>query len=209
MLEDKTLKELCDLVADSAPTPGGGAVAASVGAMAVALCEMACNVTIKKLIKLDKPIDKLQKVSLSLNKAREQFLKYIDADAEGFKQVITALRLPKSAEQENLSREKALQNAYLTACQIPLQTMILSLDCLILNKTVIENADKFVVSDAYIATHLLMSTMDSAKYNVDINLKYITDTELIDKINTQLNVLSSSCYEIVKKILETKYQPNN
>ncbi|MBE0436491.1 MAG: cyclodeaminase/cyclohydrolase family protein, partial [Methylomicrobium sp.] len=47
-IKDKSLKTYLDELASKAPTPGGGSAAALMGAQAVALVGMVCNLTIGK-----------------------------------------------------------------------------------------------------------------------------------------------------------------
>jgi formiminotetrahydrofolate cyclodeaminase len=48
MMADESIKEFIQKLASGAPTPGGGSAAALAGAMAAALSEMVCNLTIGK-----------------------------------------------------------------------------------------------------------------------------------------------------------------
>ncbi|GEM_PF-4947098 len=82
-LVDKNLNEFCNALASKAPTPGGGGAAALTGALGIALCSMAGNLTLGRKKYADVEADVLSMLEKG-ESLRERLLALIDKDAEMF-----------------------------------------------------------------------------------------------------------------------------
>src|SRR6266852_6249940 len=92
MLSRMTLEQFTEALAAATPTPGGGSASAQAGAMAAALVQMTCDLTI----------------------GREPY--------RAHDQAVRALRLPKVTDAEKRARSEALARANLFAIETPLAT---------------------------------------------------------------------------------------
>src|SRR5215217_4937113 len=75
----RTIADYAAQIASASPTPGGGSVAASVGAFACALAEMVCNVTLSGKSAVTHPKE-LQKAAEAGSKLRAKLLSLAAAD---------------------------------------------------------------------------------------------------------------------------------
>ncbi|OGM15297.1 hypothetical protein A2V56_01720 [Candidatus Woesebacteria bacterium RBG_19FT_COMBO_42_9] len=152
---NKFLEEL----GNSSPTPGGGAVAALVGAMAASLVEMVANLTIGKkgYEKQQKDIEILRYKAI---KAKNELLELADEDVLAFNQVMAAYK----SKDKNRIRE-----ALVYAIKIPGRTVKLSKDVAELAKEISKIGNKNAFSDAKSALHLAKAAVESAKENIKIN----------------------------------------
>jgi len=100
-------------VAAKEPTPGGGAVAASAGALATALASMV--VAFSEGRKKGRHDEELAAQLESFARSRELLLELADADAQAYQRFADALKLDKSDE----SRAEAISSAAAAAVNIP------------------------------------------------------------------------------------------
>ncbi len=169
-IKDQTIEKFLEEVASNAPTPGGGAVAAVVGASAAALVEMVVNLTKDEELKAN--------TLTKIKSLREELLGLADEDAAAFDAVMAAYRIPK----EDASRKDEIQKAFKGAAEVPLKTAELSNKVNKLAKEVLKVGNKNAASDAKSALHLSEASEKSALENVQINLEYIKDEDFVKKI---------------------------
>ena len=96
MLAQTRLSDFVEAVAPKTPTPGGGSVAAAVGAMGAALGVMSAR------------FSGAPESEQSLDAVKNQFLPLIDNDAEAYGQVNSAMALPKDSDDTKRRRKAAL-----------------------------------------------------------------------------------------------------
>src|SRR5207245_10140644 len=99
----------------------------------------------------------------------------IDEDARAYEAVMAARRLPKSTEAEKASRVEAMQAAYRTATEVPLETMERCLEALELAETAARKGNRGAVTDAAVAILLAEAAIRGARLNARVNLASIRD----------------------------------
>lgn len=174
--KDLSTEKYDGILSSKSPTPGGGSALALVGAKAVALIEMAINVT------LNKPCDEYAKTMLerelsTLEKCRQRFYKLADDDSAAFEAIIQAMQLPKQTDEQKKHRSAELQKRYHRAALVPLEVMQLAATA-IASERCFDYVSKYVASDAYIGKDLLRAVVTNSMHNVIANTSLITDTEL-------------------------------
>lgn len=196
------LPDFLSELASSAPVPGGGSAAALNGAIGTALFTMVANLTIGKK-GYEEFEEELKAVKDRLIPLRERFISLMDEDAESFKAVMQAYKLPKMTEAERQERERAVSEALKKAAEVPLRTMKLALEVLKLAKPVVEYGNKNSISDAGVATLNLDAAFRGARLNVLINLGGIRDRDFVTGMQETLDELSSELEGLVKVYLDT------
>jgi formiminotetrahydrofolate cyclodeaminase len=129
MLKKMTLEEFSHELAARKAAPGGGSVCALAGGLAAALSSMVAEFTLAK----DKFADRkhtMAQLRDDLERLRQQLLSAVDRDAQSYREVITAFRLPKSTDQERQIRSDAIQKAFRKATEVPLEVANYCLDVL-------------------------------------------------------------------------------
>ena len=177
MLIDKTLAQYTNLLASDAPTPGGGSSLALVGLNATCLVMMAANVTITKLAKKGATCTPLVDAVAMLEPIKQEFATLVDNDAQAFQQILSAMKMPKSNEDEIVARKQALQQTYVYSAKVSLDIISNATKCFEIADQVIEYADQFVVSDAHIGKALAKTVATLNVHNVDVNVDCITDQQ--------------------------------
>jgi glutamate formiminotransferase/formiminotetrahydrofolate cyclodeaminase len=99
LVPGKGLPDFLNDVASSAPTPGGGSVAALNGALGTALFTMVASLTVGKKGYEEFEVE-LKAVRDKLLPIRERFVSLIEEDAASFKKVMAAYKLPKMTEAD-------------------------------------------------------------------------------------------------------------
>src|SRR5688572_29711791 len=130
MLADRTLRELLDAFASSAPTPGGGSAAALASAVGASLLMMVAGLP-KTRAGTDENSTALASAAGILGDLRAKLADAVDADTAAYDRVVAAYKLPKATPQEQDARRDAIQAALRAATDVPLGVMRLSAGALV------------------------------------------------------------------------------
>jgi len=163
------LNEFLDTLAAPTPAPGGGSAAAAAGAMAAALGSM-----VSGLAKLDpKPFEE----------DRAFLATAVERDAESFRGVMTAYRIPKAERAPHV--ERALQGA--AAVPMEVAERVTSLRARI--EALQREAPFRFSSDLETASALAGAALQGALANVRINLESIQDAEFRASLEARLHAI--------------------
>ena len=198
MLSNMTIKDFLARTASKNPVPGGGSVSALAGALAASLITMVTNLTIGK--------KGFEEVSPQLEPIREkaqileaQLRRDIDRDADAFDSVMAAFRLPRETEEEKQHRSQAIQDAYKSAAQVPMEVAHQALELIEMAATVIAKGNPNALTDAAVATMMARTAVLGALYNVKINLSAIKDNAFVDLMQQQVDAM-----EVQVKVAEAQ-----
>src|SRR6266496_3250672 len=112
------LSDFADETASESPAPGGGSIAAYVGALGISLGTMVANLSSHKK-GWDERWEEFSDWAEKGQQYKNELLKLVDADTRAFNQIMNAFDLPKSTVEEKTFREQAIQEATRTAIEIP------------------------------------------------------------------------------------------
>lgn len=189
-LVDMTMKDFLEQLASPQPTPGGGSASAVAGAMAAAMVEMACNLTVGREKFRDVEED-LQVVLARAKELRQTLTDAIDEDTEAYTQVSEAYKLPKATDDEKAARNAAIQKALQYASEVPLKIAQASSETYELAVTAVKKSNPNVASDARVAMLLADAARSGAIANVQINLGSITDSAFADRMREELKAFGA------------------
>jgi glutamate formiminotransferase / formiminotetrahydrofolate cyclodeaminase len=179
-----------DIIEDLAaptPTPGGGSAAAYAGAMAAGLVSMVARLTVGK--KGYSEVEKrMKKILEEAEKLRAELTAAVKEDSEVFDQVMAVYKLPKTDPE----RAPSIQEKTLQAAQVPLEAAKKSNRVAQLALEAARSGNKNAITDAGSAVNLAVAAINSAAYNVRINLADLDDKKLRDEILTELGKLEES-----------------
>ena len=192
------LKEL----AQGTPTPGGGSVAALVGAIGSSLGAMVARVTYGKE-KYRAVWEDMQAMMVAGDRLQQAFLKMVDTDANAYNQVMAAIRLPKSTDDEKVRREDALLKANRHATEVPLKTAELLVNISAWMRMLVDKGSPNCISDVGTAAQLIRAAVHAAAYNVRFNLGRIPDREYIRMTLVQLEDIENKVNQEIE-VIETK-----
>lgn len=161
-------------VAASTPAPGGGSVAAHVGALGAALAQMVAGLTAgrKKYAAVDA---EMRELGLTAAGLVNELQGLVDRDAKAYGGVTTAYKLPKETDEQVAARTAAIDDALVYAAQVPLETARACAKVAELAATAAAKGNTNAASDAGVAALLAEAACRGAAYNVRINVSSMTD----------------------------------
>ena len=188
-----------------APVPGGGGVAALVGALGTALAGMVGNLTTgkKKYAEYEQDI---QRILSEASELTASLLEMIDQDAENFLPLSKAYGLPQETEEEKKFKSDTLQAALKVACEGPIDIVRATYKAIELHDELATKGSTLALSDVGVGVQLLRSALISGWLNVLININMINDEEYVSRIRNELEPIVESgakrCEEICDKVIK-------
>lgn len=172
----RTIAAYLDKLASADPEPGGGSVAALVGALGAGLLTMVTDLTLgkEKYADVQDAIAEIRERSEGLRRELEEL---VTLDAEAYGAVAVAMKLPRDTEAQKKERDQALQAALRGAAEVPLKVAEAAADVARLSLPAAEKGNVNAVSDAGVGVLLAEAAAQSAALNVKINLAWITDED--------------------------------
>lgn len=162
-------------LASSAPSPGGGGVAALCGVLSAALSSMVCELTSgkKKYAQYQADIERISERAKCL---AAEFTALISEDEEAFLPLSRAYGLPKDAE----GRDEIIEAALVRAAEVPFRVLGKCRDAAELAAELAEKGSRLVVSDAGVAAAVCEAAAKSAALNVYANTKLMKNRAAAD-----------------------------
>ncbi len=206
-IKDKSIELFLNELASRSATPGGGSVAALMGAQSAALTSMVCNLTIgkPKYIEVDTQMQALLAKSEAL---RTSLTEMIKADVDVFDRLMLAYGLPKETDEEKAARSKQIQVVLKAATLVPLACAKACAEAIELSQEAAEKGSVHVISDAGAGAMSAYAGLKSAALNVYINTASLKDRAFADAQLIELEgILSDSelkvdnIYQVVKNKL--------
>lgn len=176
--EELKITEFLDKLGSTESMPGGGTVAGITGAQAASLISMVCNLTVgKKSFEMFQ--DDVKKAINEAENFRKKFLELSNKDAENFKEIEKVFKMSKITEEEKKAKKEAMEKACKFCCEVPREMINESLKAMELISTLYAITTKTADSDLRIANVLFRVVIDSAWYNIVINLRSIEDQNFV------------------------------
>ncbi|HTI11626.1 MAG TPA: glutamate formimidoyltransferase [Puia sp.] len=167
-LVNLSLTDFADETASESPAPGGGSIAAYVGALGAALATMVANLSSHK----KGWDDRWEEFSHWAEKGqgyKNELTRLVDADTRAFNGIMDAFGLPKGTEEEKALRTRAIAAATKTAIEIPLRVMEVAYASMDVIRTMAERGNPNSVSDAGVGALCARAGVMGAFMNVRIN----------------------------------------
>jgi formiminotetrahydrofolate cyclodeaminase len=200
--ETRSLDQFLEALGSSAPTPGGGAASALVGALAAALAEMVAQLTVGRP-KYAAVGERAQAVLRETQRLRSELLALVDEDARAYGGVAAAYALPKGTDEERHVRDEAIQSALVAAMSPPLRIMERGGDALRLAHEIAEIGNPTVASDAGCAALLGEAAVRAAGLNVMANVVLLRDELVAGEARERVTALEAQAAELRAQALAT------
>lgn len=180
-LVDMTLTAFANETASESPAPGGGSIAAYMGALGASLGTMVANLSAHKR-GWDDQIEFFSEQAEIGQQLKDRLLDLVDEDTAAFNSIIHASRLPKGNEQEEKVRNAAIIAATKNAIETPLEVMQVSCDAYPFLKVMAQKGNPNSVSDACVGALACRAAVHGAYLNVKINCDGFEDHKYVEKI---------------------------
>jgi glutamate formiminotransferase len=183
-------REFVDAVAAPTPTPGGGSAAALAGALAAALGEMVCGVSLKRQ-SLEAHHQELEAARRRLAILRERLMENVDRDAKSYAAVMHAFKMAKSTDAEQAARSQAIEAASQTAAEVPMETAEMAVTVAREIKSLADITIPQAASDLRVAASLAETARLGGIENVRANLPSIRDEAWLRGIEARLEAFQA------------------
>lgn len=197
---ERPLGHFLNELASGTPTPGGGSVAALIGAQAAALVTMVCDLTIGKKAYAAFEAD-ARELRAQAETLRAEMQEFIRADSEAFDQIMAAFKLPKASDEEQAARKAAIQQATRVATEVPLAMASAARAVLPLCMPLVQRGNRNAVSDVGAAALAVRAAVPTALLNVAINLGSLEDAAFANQARAQSEALLAGLDEAVAEVL--------
>jgi formiminotetrahydrofolate cyclodeaminase len=201
-IKDKSIQSFLDDLASKSATPGGGSVAALMGAQSAALTSMVCNLTIGKPKHADVEIE-MQALLQQSEALREKLTGLIKADVDVFNRLMAAYGLPKETGEEKEARTEAIQTVLKAATEVPLDCARACAEAIGLSRLAADKGNPGVISDAGAAVMAGYGGLRSAALNVYINTGSLKDRPFAEAKLAELETILKDVDATVENIYQT------
>jgi glutamate formiminotransferase/formiminotetrahydrofolate cyclodeaminase len=204
-LVDMTCTAFANETASESPAPGGGSIAAYLGALGASLATMVANLSSHKA-GWDSRWEEFSKWAEKGQQLKDELLFLVDEDTHSFNKIMDAFSLPKSTEEEKQMRSQAIQEATKYAIEVPYKTMAKSMEIFDLCKAMVETGNPNSVTDAGVGALCTRSAVLGAYLNVRINTGSLKDKSFADEILKQAETMATKAQELETEIMAEVYR---
>ncbi|HEV2840629.1 MAG TPA: glutamate formimidoyltransferase [Chthoniobacterales bacterium] len=200
------LREFCNETLSDSPAPGGGSVAALMGALGVSLGGMVANLSAGKR-GWEEKLSYFSEWAVKAQQLKDELLFLVDEDTAAFNKVMDAFGLPKESAEEKAARSAAIQSANKYAAEIPLRVMETAFKSYQLLAEMAEKGNPASISDVGVGLLALRACIDGAAMNVRINLAGLKDEKLKSSLQEKvqrINAESELEFKKINQIIENK-----
>ena len=200
-LVDLTVAGFAEETAGESMAPGGGSIAAYVGALGVSLGTMVANLSAHKA-GWD---DKWEFYSNWAEKGqayKNKLLYLVDEDTNAFNKIIEGFRLPKNTSEEIAIRKNAVEEATKYATEIPFQVMETAYNSMEVMQAMLKEGLQSSLSDAGVGILCARTAVVGAYFNVRINAKDIKDSVFAKDILVRAKKIYDATITIEKEVMD-------
>src|SRR5213596_1688893 len=200
------VRDFCNETLSDSPAPGGGSVAALMGALGASLGGMVANLSAGKRGWDDK-LEYFSNWAVKAKQLKDELLSLVDEDTAAFSKVMDALELPKESAEEKATRATTIEEATKHAAEIPLKVMETASRSYASLAEMAERGNPASVSDVGVGALATRACIEGAALNVRINLGQLKNEKfkaaLLQKIE-QISSGSEARFKEIRQVVETK-----
>ncbi len=200
------VREFCNETLSDSPAPGGGSVAAVMGALGASLGGMVANLSAGKRGWDDK-LEYFSNWAVKAQQLKDELLSLVDEDTAAFSKVMDAFALPKESAEEKTARSAAIEAATKYAAEVPLKVMETASRSYALLAEMAERGNPASVSDVGVGALAIRACIEGAALNVRINLGQLKDERFKTSFHEKLRKISADSeaqFKNIKQVVEGK-----
>src|SRR5205809_727643 len=198
--------EFCNETLSDSPAPGGGSVAALMGALGASLGGMVANLSAGKRGWDDK-LEYFSNWAVKAQQLKDELLSQVDEDTAAFNKVMDAFALPKESAEEQAARAAAIQEATKDAAEVPLKVMETAFMSYELLSEMADKGNPASISDVGVGALATRACIEGAALNVRINIGQLKDEKfksaLLEKVR-KTGADSEAQLKKISQIVESK-----
>jgi glutamate formiminotransferase/formiminotetrahydrofolate cyclodeaminase len=196
-----SLNDFADETASESPAPGGGSISAYAGALGISLATMVANISSHKK-GWDERWKEFSDWADKGQQYKNELIKLVDADTKAFNQIIAAMSLSKSNEEEKKVHKQAIQEATKFAIEVPFKVMQLAYESMSVIKAMAETGNPNSVSDAGVGALCARSAVMGAFMNVRINASGYDDQNFVADVIAKGKEIENKTIALEAEILK-------
>jgi glutamate formiminotransferase/formiminotetrahydrofolate cyclodeaminase len=200
------LRQFCNETLSDSPAPGGGSVAALMGALGVSLGGMVANLSAAKRGWEDR-LQHFSDWAVEAQHLKDEMLFLVDEDTAAFNKVMAAFGLPKESAEEKSARSAAIQSANKYAAEIPLRVMEAAAKAYPLLGDMADQGNPASISDVGVGLLAVRACIEGAAMNVRINLSGLKDEGFKSSLGEKMQRITSDSdaqFKRLHAIVESK-----
>lgn len=196
------LKRFTEEAMSESPAPGGGSVAAYVGALGAALGGMVANLSAHKR-GWDDRWKEFSDWAVKADGYRTHLLRLVDEDTKAYDRILAAFGLPKGTAEETAARKAAIQEATQGATLTPLETLRVCVASMEVMQEMARIGLPASVSDAGVGALCARTGAIAAYLNVRINCAGLTDEAFKKRVLDEAEALKEQVGTIEAEVMAT------
>ncbi len=200
------LREFCNETLSDSPAPGGGSVAALMGALGASLGGMVASLSAGKRGWDDK-LEYFSDRAVKAQQLKDELLSLVDEDTAAFNKVIDAFALPKESAEEKAARSAAIDQATKHAAEIPFKAMETAFKSYQLLSEMADKGNPASISDVGVGALATRACIEGAVMNVRINLAGLKDEKFksafVEKVR-KISADSEARFKEINHVVEKK-----
>src|SRR5213082_271220 len=205
-LAKMNLREFCNETLSDSPAPGGGSVAALMGALGASLGGMVANLSAGKRGWEDK-LRYFSDWAVKAQQLKDEMLLLVDEDTAAFNKVMAAFALPKGSAKERSARTAAIQAGNKLAAEVPVRIMQTASKAYDLLAEMAARGNPASISDVGVGLLAVRACIEGAGMNVRINIANLKDEKGKTSLSNKVQVFteeSEARFKEISKLVEKK-----
>jgi glutamate formiminotransferase/formiminotetrahydrofolate cyclodeaminase len=199
-LVQMNLREFCNETLSDSPAPGGGSVAALMGALGVSLGGMVANLSAGKRGWEDQ-LGYFSDWAVEAQRLKDELLGLVDEDTAAFNKVMEAFALAKASAEEKSTRAGAIEAANKYAAEVPLRVMKTAAKAYDLLHEMANKGNPASISDVGVGVLATLTCVEGAGMNVRINLKNLKDEKVKSSLGQEVQKIRADSDKRAGEIL--------
>ena len=200
-LNAMTLRSFANLTASESPAPGGGSIAAYVGALGASLGAMVANLSAAKRGWEDRS-DYFSDFAAEGQQIKEKLLYLVDEDTRAFNKVMDGYALPKATDEEKAIRKQAIEDANIYAAEVPLMVMETAFGAFDMLKNMVTKGNPNSLTDGCVGALCTRTAIEGAYLNILTNVTGINSSEAKNRLLEKANAIIDASRPLEQEIVE-------
>lgn len=200
-MTQESIKTFINRLASDEPTPGGGAATAIAASMGTAAIIMACQISNTEQLTANQS----ETLNLALERlmfSKKRFLDLVSEDEKAFNIVANAYRMPKSTDEEQVSRRQAIEEGLIEAAK-PVSRLLEEIRVVVnIVEDILPLIKRIIISDIGVGVHLLQAAAHSSALTITINTRSMRQQEIKQTYNQLKEELTQSIVRDIALILD-------
>src|SRR5207247_943728 len=200
------VREFCNETLSDSPAPGGGSVAALMGALGASLGGMVANLSAGKR-GWDDQLEYFSDWAVKAQQLKDELLSLVDEDTAAFNKVMDSFALPKESAEEKTARSAAIEAATKYAAEVPLKVMETASKSYELVTEMADKGNPASISDVGVGALATRACIEGAALNVRINLAQLKDEKFKTNLQGKVRKISADSearFKEITQVVETK-----